>query len=236
VRDCADPRRPHGWIDESFVKAYTRLFEMGWAHSFETWRSGHLVGGLYGVAIDRFFAGESMFHVETDASKAALVGATRWLAAHGFTLFDVQWTSPHLCSLGAVDVPRSRYLRLLADAVRLPPMERVTIFHNPRCSKSRGALEILDTRGVPHDVVEYLRTPPDRATLERIVDALDGQPAALLRGDDATKAGLDPAKYTERGAVIDLLLEHPELMQRPVVIRGDRAVIGRPPENIEVLL
>jgi leucyl/phenylalanyl-tRNA--protein transferase len=117
MRACADPRRPFGWIDESFVEAYVRLFELGWAHSFETWSEGELVGGLYGVAIERFFAGESMFYRVTDASKAALVGAVGWLGGHEFELFDVQWVTPHLASLGAIEVPRAEYLRRLACAV-----------------------------------------------------------------------------------------------------------------------
>jgi leucyl/phenylalanyl-tRNA--protein transferase len=117
VRACADPRRPHGWIDESFVAAYTRLHELGWAHSVEVWQHGELVGGLYGVRIARFFAGESMFHRVTDASKVALKAAVELLRLDGVELFDVQWTTEHLCSLGAIDVPREEYLRRLASAV-----------------------------------------------------------------------------------------------------------------------
>jgi leucyl/phenylalanyl-tRNA--protein transferase len=117
VRACADPRRPHGWIDESFVVAYTRLHRLGHAHSVETWRDGELVGGVYGVRLRGLFAGESMFHHVTDASKVALWAAVDLLRADGAVLFDVQWTTPHLCSLGAVDVPRDLYLRLLASAV-----------------------------------------------------------------------------------------------------------------------
>ncbi len=79
MRGCADPDRPHGWIDDSFVTAYTRLHEMGWAHSVEVWRDGELAGGLYGVRIGHFFAGESMFHRVTDASKVALLGDGRAL-------------------------------------------------------------------------------------------------------------------------------------------------------------
>lgn len=117
MRGCADPRRPHGWIDESFVAAYTRLHELGHAHSVETWQDDRLVGGVYGVRIGRFFAGESMFHRVTDASKVALWAAVDLLRLDGATLFDVQWTTPHLRSLGAIDLPRDVYLRLLASAV-----------------------------------------------------------------------------------------------------------------------
>ncbi len=97
-----------------------RLHELGWAHSVEAWTDGRLVGGLYGVGIGGFFAGESMFHDTRDASKVALVGLVDRLVHGGATLLDVQWTTPHLTSLGAVDVPRPRYLDLLAAATALP--------------------------------------------------------------------------------------------------------------------
>jgi leucyl/phenylalanyl-tRNA---protein transferase len=117
MRGCADPRRPHGWIDESFVGAYVRLHEQGWAHSVETWRDGELVGGLYGLRTGALFAGESMFHTATDASKVACWATVELLRLDGARLFDVQWTTPHLRTLGAVDVTRVQYLRLLADAL-----------------------------------------------------------------------------------------------------------------------
>jgi leucyl/phenylalanyl-tRNA--protein transferase len=117
MRACADPSRPHGWINEEFVAAYGRLHRMGWAHSVETWQHGELVGGLYGVRIGRFFAGESMFHRATDASKVALVALVEQLAGDGVTLLDVQWRTDHLESLGAVEIPRSTYLVRLAEAV-----------------------------------------------------------------------------------------------------------------------
>jgi leucyl/phenylalanyl-tRNA---protein transferase len=114
---CGDRRRPHGWINGEFIDAYSRLHHMGWAHSIEVWRDEQLVGGLYGVRIGRFFAGESMFHLATDASKVAFVHTVDWLRSSGAVLFDVQWTTDHLASLGAVDVARSRYLHSLAEAV-----------------------------------------------------------------------------------------------------------------------
>jgi leucyl/phenylalanyl-tRNA---protein transferase len=117
MRACADPRRPHGWIDESFVAGYTRLHEQGWAHSVETWRGDALVGGLYGLRIGGLFAGESMFHHVTDASKVACWATVELLRLDGARLFDVQWTTPHLRTLGAVDVTRAEYLRRLADAL-----------------------------------------------------------------------------------------------------------------------
>jgi leucyl/phenylalanyl-tRNA---protein transferase len=117
MRGCADPRRPHGWIDESFVAAYTRLHHLGWAHSVEAWAGGELAGGVYGVRIDGLFAGESMFHRVTDASKVALWATVELLRADGAALFDVQWTTPHLESLGAIDVSRAHYMALVAAAV-----------------------------------------------------------------------------------------------------------------------
>lgn len=114
---CGDPRRPHGWINAAFVDAYCELHRLGWAHSIEIWRDDRLVGGLYGLRIGAFFAGESMFHHERDASKVAMVRTVEWLRATGGRLFDVQWTTDHLISMGAVDVSRSEYLRLLAAAL-----------------------------------------------------------------------------------------------------------------------
>jgi arsenate reductase (glutaredoxin) len=116
-------------------------------------------------------------------------------------------------------------------------VERLLVYHNPSCSKSRGALEILADQGVDHDVVEYLRAPPDRATLERILDAVDTPPGELVRHDQRfEELRLSAADYTTREAVIELLLEHPELMQRPVIFRGERAVLARPSEKVLELL
>lgn len=115
-------------------------------------------------------------------------------------------------------------------------MERVTIYHNPVCGKSRGALGILRERGVECDVIEYLKTPPDRATLGRMLDLLGGPPADLVRKDQRFKElDLAPDRYVTREAVTALLLEHPELMERPVVIRGAQAVIARPSERVLAL-
>jgi arsenate reductase len=112
-------------------------------------------------------------------------------------------------------------------------MASVTIYHNPVCGKSRGALEILRERAVEAEVIEYLKTPPDRATLGRILDLLSGAPAELVRKDKRFKElGLDAAHYQTPEQVIALLLAHPELMERPVVIRAGRAVIARPSERV----
>jgi arsenate reductase len=116
-------------------------------------------------------------------------------------------------------------------------MERVTIYHNPACGKSRGALEILRERGVAHDVIEYLNDHPDRAKLTRILKLLPGAPAELVRKDKRFKElGLNEADYQSADEVIGLLLKHPELMERPAVIRGERAVIARPSEKVSEIL
>ena len=115
--------------------------------------------------------------------------------------------------------------------------EAIRVYHNPVCSKSRGALEILRDQGAEFEVVEYLRELPTRADLERIVDAISDEPAALVRKDKRFKElGLDAADYQSKDAVVAVLLEHPELMERPVVFRGERAVICRPSERVLELL
>ena len=116
-RQLRRPRRPSGWIDRSIITAYNKLHLTGWAHSFEVWDADVLVGGLYGVRINQFFAGESMFHHATDAPKVALVHLVDWLNNTGGQLLDVQWTTEHLVSLGAIDIARTDYLELLKDAV-----------------------------------------------------------------------------------------------------------------------
>ena len=122
VAGCADRRRPGGWIGGDFATAYARLAELRYAHSVEVRRrsDGLLVGGLYGVAIGGLFAGESMFHRATDASKVALVGLVEHLRRRGVTLLDVQWATPHLTSLGVVEIPRREYLGRLAEALAQP--------------------------------------------------------------------------------------------------------------------
>jgi len=113
----------------------------------------------------------------------------------------------------------------------------VVVYHNPVCSKSRGALEILAERGADVEVIEYLQQRPSRADLERILAAIPDEPAALVRKDKRfAELGLDAADYRSTDAVVALLLEHPELMERPVVFRGDRALICRPSERVLELL
>lgn len=121
VTHCADPQRPHGWITSAFIDAYLGLFERGLAHSIEVWDDrGALVGGLYGVSIGALFAGESMFHHATDASKVALVALVELLADSPDVLLDVQWSTPHLRSLGASEISRDDYLRRLSAALAMP--------------------------------------------------------------------------------------------------------------------
>jgi leucyl/phenylalanyl-tRNA--protein transferase len=101
-----------------FVEAFTRLHRLGWAHSIEVFdRGGALAGGLYGIRIDGLFAGESMFHWQRDASKVALMALVDLMRGAGMTLLDAQWCTPHLASLGAVEISRADYLRRLADAL-----------------------------------------------------------------------------------------------------------------------
>ena len=122
VRGCARPGDPTSWIDARVGTAYRRLHELGWAHSVEAWDDGGLAGGLYGVAIGGLFAAESMFHVRTDASKAAFAGLVEILRSAGRAdrrLLDVQWLTPHLASLGAVEVTRAEYRRRLGAALGL---------------------------------------------------------------------------------------------------------------------
>jgi leucyl/phenylalanyl-tRNA--protein transferase len=120
VEGCADPSREDGWITPDFVEAYVRLHELGWAHSIEVFDGrGELAGGLYGVRIERFFAGESMFHRQRDASKVALVALVGLMRESGMTLLDTQWCTEHLASLGAIEIPRAEYLSRLADAIQL---------------------------------------------------------------------------------------------------------------------
>ncbi len=116
-------------------------------------------------------------------------------------------------------------------------MERVTIFHNPACSQSRKALEILGERGVAHDVVEYLKTPFDEATLRRILGMLESPPKELVRKDKRfAELGLREEDYVTVDQVVAVLLKHPELTQRPVIVRGKRAIIARPGESVTTIL
>lgn len=126
VAGCAAPRRKHEgtWITPRMITGYRRLRELGYAHSVEAWRDGELAGGLYGVSIGRMFFGESMFSAHPDASKVALAHLAQQLRAWRFTLIDCQILNDHMASLGARNMPRRHFLRLVAD--------------NNRCSTRRG--------------------------------------------------------------------------------------------------
>jgi leucyl/phenylalanyl-tRNA--protein transferase len=119
---CAQstPRREQSWIGPRFLEAYTQLHEAGHAHSVEAWRGNQLVGGIYGVAIHGFFAGESMFSRADNASKLALLELADHLRQRGFTLFDTQVLNPTTEALGAINIRRDEYLRRLDAALALP--------------------------------------------------------------------------------------------------------------------
>jgi leucyl/phenylalanyl-tRNA--protein transferase len=119
IRGCADRPDEGTWIVPDMVAAYERLHELGHAHSVEVWQDGALAGGLYGVAVGGLFAGESMFHRRTDASKVALVTAVGRLRERGFRLFDVQFVTELTARMGAVEIPRKEYLTRLKAALRV---------------------------------------------------------------------------------------------------------------------
>lgn len=121
VRGCADPARDGRWITPDIASAYVALHRLGWAHSVETWRDGRLVGGLYGLAVGGLFAGESMYHHETDASKVALLALVERVLDGPHRMVDVQWATPHLESLGVREIGREEYLDRLAHALEQPP-------------------------------------------------------------------------------------------------------------------
>jgi leucyl/phenylalanyl-tRNA---protein transferase len=117
IRGCAD-RVEGTWLTSSMIEAYERLHRMGHAHSVEVWRDGELAGGVYGVAIGGFFAAESMFYRKTDGSKVALAALVERLKHRGYELLDTQLVTSHTSSLGAIEIPRSAYLRRLRAALK----------------------------------------------------------------------------------------------------------------------
>ena len=116
-------------------------------------------------------------------------------------------------------------------------MSRVTLYHNPRCSKSRAALALLTERGVDVQIVKYLETPPDEATLAALMDRLGDDAADIIRTGEAEfrELGLRAGNLSSADTA-GLLAEHPRLLQRPIAVHGDRAVIGRPPERVLEIL
>jgi leucyl/phenylalanyl-tRNA--protein transferase len=123
IDGCGDDKRPKGWINKDIKTAYKKLFELGYVHSVEVWnKKDELVGGLYGVEVNGLFAGESMFHTQTDASKTALVYLVEKLSqVGGERIFDVQWQTPHLKSMGVVKISRSKYISLLPEVMNTKP-------------------------------------------------------------------------------------------------------------------
>jgi leucyl/phenylalanyl-tRNA--protein transferase len=119
---CGDRRRPDGWINREIRAAYVEMHRLGWVHSVEALARRRLAGGLYGVGVGGLFAGESMFHRERDASKVALMGLVELLCDEyaDRRVLDVQWQTPHLASLGVIEIPRAAYLTSLRDALAAP--------------------------------------------------------------------------------------------------------------------
>ena len=144
IAACAEakPDRPSTWINATIRRSYGRLFALGYAHTVEVYRAGTLVGGLYGVALGGAFFGESMFHRERDASKVALVHLAASLRAGGYALLDTQFVTPHLATLGAIEIPRRDYRKRLAAALK-----REGKFTPERAFSGRDALAWLG--GVP---------------------------------------------------------------------------------------
>lgn len=116
IRSCAE--RQETWISETIIQSYVRLFELGFAHSVESWYEGKLAGGLYGVALGGAFFGESMFSKRTDASKVAFASLVEKLREQKFSLLDAQYMTPHLRSLGAIEISREEYLKRLSSALK----------------------------------------------------------------------------------------------------------------------
>ncbi len=115
IRACGE--RKETWISEDIVQSYVSLHRLGFAHSVEAWLDNELAGGLYGVSVHGAFFGESMFHREPEASKVALVGLVGRLNQRGYRLLDTQYVTSHLKNFGAVEIPRSKYIRLLKQAL-----------------------------------------------------------------------------------------------------------------------
>ena len=137
IHGCAD--RPTTWINSEIRRLFLELYAMGQAHSLEVWDGSDLVGGVYGVRIGGCFCGESMFSRRTDASKVALAYLVAHLRACGFTLFDTQYLTDHLASLGGIEIPRRDYRARLRDALQITP-------RNPRTTPLPGPDQVLQFR------------------------------------------------------------------------------------------
>ncbi len=137
MQACAAPRRhgPGTWISADIVAAYTRLHQLGYAHSAEVWYRGELVGGAYGMAIGKMFYGESMFAKVSDASKIALAHLVAFLAAQGVRLIDCQQQTAHLASLGARPIPRREFSAWIAQACEMPAITHWQVLAEPPWSR-----------------------------------------------------------------------------------------------------
>ena len=111
----------------------------------------------------------------------------------------------------------------------------ITFYHNPRCSKSRAALSLLEERQLDIEIIEYLKTPPNSSTLHKILEKLGGSEAQLVRTSEKEYQTLNLAQ-ADKYRLIDAIVEHPNLMQRPIIVSNNRAVIGRPPEQALTIL
>ncbi len=107
----------------------------------------------------------------------------------------------------------------------------LTIYHNPRCSKSRETLALLESRGLSPRVVEYLKTPPSQAEIKRILKALGVPPNAIVRKKEAAEAKID-AEAMKESELIAAMVAHPQIIERPIVVNGEKAAMGRPPESV----
>jgi leucyl/phenylalanyl-tRNA--protein transferase len=135
IEECSAPRggQPGTWIVPEMIDAYTRLHELGFAHSVESWRGGELVGGLYGIGLGKAFFGESMFTRATDASKVALFRLVERLKAADCQIIDCQQATSHLASLGAREIPRMAFAQRVQESIQYPPTgERWSPTHDPR--------------------------------------------------------------------------------------------------------
>ena len=192
---CGDPNRPGRWITRAIVEAYTELFRLGWGHSVEVFLDDELVGGLYGLRIDRFFAGEAMFHTATDASKTALVALVDWLNDTGAELLDVQWVTDHLATLGAVAIPRPEYLARLHTDLPAPPPSKIRsrIAHSARFAPNSVGEKCKERVVRHHPLPKHRRPNPP-------FGRRGFPPEGNLAGAGSTKGGVgDPDRLSSRG-------------------------------------
>ena len=214
MRGCADPRRPHGWIDEEFIVAYTELHRLGWAHSIEVWRDGASGGRAVrpraGWALRRRVEVPPRTRCVEGGGRRARRADARATVGRCSTCSGPRRTcgrsapSTSLATSTSAGWPthwpaRCR-CRSAATASSVGGMDAMVVYHNPVCSKSRGALEILGDKGADVEVIEYLKAKPSRADLERIVDAIPDPPAALVRKDKRfAELGLDAERLSVQG-------------------------------------